>query len=426
MARIVITSWGSYGDLYPYIGLGIALRRRGHRPVLAMPGLYRELVEREGLEFHPVRPDLDVHDRALAARLMDSARGAEAIFGEVLVPHLAETHADLMRIAEGADLLVSHPATPAAPIVAAERGLLWASSVLAPMSFFSTLDPVVPPPAPWLHGLLTRSVAISRLFLRLTDRLTSRWAEPIQRFRESRGLGRGGNPILEGQHSPHLVLALFSQMLARPQADWPANVSIAGPILYNGHPGGALPPDVSRFLDAGEPPIVFTLGTSAVFAAGAFYDVSAEVATRLRRRAVLLVGPHAENRPGHATPDTFVTEFASHALLFARAAVIVHQGGAGTLHQALASGKPQLVVPHSHDQPDNARRVAALGVARILFPYRYRAARLERELRTLLGEPRYARRASEVAQRVCAEDGPGHACDAIESLLAAPPHAAQT
>jgi UDP:flavonoid glycosyltransferase YjiC (YdhE family) len=416
MARIVLTTWGSYGDLYPYIGLGIELRRRGHQPVLAMPPLYREHVEREQLEFAPVRPDIDINDREMAARAMDPARGPEAVFGEMIVPHLADTYTDLSRAVDGADLIVSHPATPIAPIVAEERRLRWASSVLAPMSFFSAYDPPTPPPAPWIQPWLTRSLTISRAFLWLTDRITRGWAEPIQRFRVSRGLPRSANPILAGQHSPHLVLAMFSPVLANAQPDWPANVCVTGASMYNAEQQTPLPPDLLAFLDAGPPPVVFTLGTSAIATAGRFYDVSAEVVDRLSLRAVLLIGHHAQNRPARVSDRVFIAEFAPHAPLFAGAAAVVHQGGAGTLHQALATGKPMIVVPHSHDQPDNARRVTQLGVARTVFPQRYTAAALVRELTTVM-TPAYVERAKEIGRMVRKENGPRAASDAIERLL---------
>jgi UDP:flavonoid glycosyltransferase YjiC (YdhE family) len=144
--------------------------------------------------------------------------------------------------------------------------------------------------------------------------------------------------------------------------------------------------------------------------------VSAETIDRLGLRAVMLVGPHAINRPARVSERVHLVEFAPHAALFARASVVVHQGGAGTLHQALANGRPTLVVPHSHDQPDNARRVAALGVSRTLMPHQYRVARVERELRTLM-QPDYAHRAEHIAAVVRQENGPRAAADALEAAL---------
>jgi len=417
MSRIVITTFGSFGDVNPYIGLGLELKRRGHQPLLAMPGVFREAVEREGLAFAAIRPDLNPDDAALTARIMDPARGSETIFSELLIPQLQATYDDLTAVVEGADLLVTHPASMVGPIVAQKRRMSWASTVLAPMSFFSVSDPVVPPPVPWLHPLMVRSRAVSRAFVWLSDRVTRRWIGPVQRFRTSLGLPEGNNPILAGQHSPSLVLALFSRVLAEPQPDWPANAVLAGPILFNGAATPEVSDELERFLHAGSPPLVFTLGTSAVEAAGSFYEVSAEAARRLSRRAVLLVGRHSHNRPRVADADVLVVDYAPHAALFPRAAAIVHQGGAGTLHQALASGRPTLVVPHAHDQPDNASRVERLGISRTLYPGRYTVTAVERALGELLTDERYATRAREVAEVVRQEHGASRAADALEALV---------
>jgi UDP:flavonoid glycosyltransferase YjiC (YdhE family) len=417
MARIVLTSFGSFGDLNPYIGLGLALKARGHTPLLAVPPVYRELVTSEGLAFHGVRPDLPIDDHDLTRRIMDPARGTEVLFRELLLPGLKDAYTDLMDACEGADLLVTHPATMAAPIVAEKMGRPWASSVLAPMSFFSVTDPVVPPPAPWVHRLLARSAWLSRGFVALTHRITRPWAEPVQQVREALGLKRSANPILNGQHSPHLVLAMFSGAIAAPQPDWPPNVVVTGPVLYNGAAAPQLSAELERFLGAGHPPIVFTLGTSAVEAAGSFYEVSARAARSLGRRAVLLIGRHARNRPEGLGDDVLALEYAPHATLFPRAAAIVHQGGAGTTHQALASGKPTLVVPWAHDQPDNAMRVARLGVSRTLFPRRYTDSNVVRELGHLIADGTYTSRAADVGVRVRAERGEEAACDALTTLL---------
>ena len=416
MARIVICSWGSFGDLYPYIGLGIALRARGHQPRLALPRVYQPLVEGEGLDFAAVGPDIDIEDRELAARIMDPFKGTDVLFDELLVPSLARSHADLMSATSDADLLVTHPAALAGVIVAEERRLPWASSVLAPMSFFSASDPMVPPPAPWVHAWLARSPLLSRLALQLVRRITQKWAAPVAAFRASRGLPPRGNPILEGQHSPDLVLALFSKLLAAPQPDWPPHVRVTGAVLYNGAHAVEMPADLGEFLDSGPPPIVFTLGTSAIASAGDFYEVSAAAVERLNQRAVLLVGPHARNRPRALSDRIFLAEFVPHALVFPRAAAIVHQGGAGTMHQALASGRPTIVVPHAHDQPDNARRVTALGVARTIYPRQYRVTRLAADLRALIERSEYTTRAEQCRTAVLSEGGAAAAADAIDDL----------
>jgi UDP:flavonoid glycosyltransferase YjiC (YdhE family) len=193
-------------------------------------------------------------------------------------------------------------------------------------------------------------------------------------------------------------------------------VCVTGASLYNGDERSTLDEELLAFVERGPAPVVFTLGTSAVAAAGRFYEVSVEAVERLGARGVLLVGPHAVNRPKRTSPRVHVAEFAPHAALFARAAAVVHQGGAGTLHQALAAGRPMLIVPHAHDQPDNARRAAALGVARTLTPRTYTAGAVSRHLQELLSETS-VRRAEAVGAIVRQEDGARAAADAIEASL---------
>lgn len=75
--KIVIATWGSHGDLYPALGLATALRDRGHTTTVASSPMYRDDVERAGLAFEPVRPDVDPNDRDLIARIMDAQRGTD-------------------------------------------------------------------------------------------------------------------------------------------------------------------------------------------------------------------------------------------------------------------------------------------------------------------------------------------------------------
>jgi UDP:flavonoid glycosyltransferase YjiC (YdhE family) len=415
MARIVITCWGSYGDVYPYVGVAKALTDRGHQTLVAAPGYYRRTVEQEQIEFAPVGLDIDPTDRDVMARVMHPVKGTEAVVRDLVMPALHQTYDELRQAAVGADLLVGHPLTLAAPLVAERQGLLWVSTVLAPLGFFSVTDLPVLPPLPGLVHLRRLGPWFGRIVVGLARRATRAWMEPVYRFRAELGLPRGGHPLFDGQFSPAATLALFSRVLAEPQADWPPHVRVTGFVFYNGP--GVLDPALESFLDAGPPPVVFTLGTSAVGAAGRFYHESVDAASRLGVRAVLLTGGFAENQPGDLPPDMLLVDRAPHQLLFPRASAVVHQGGIGTTAQALRSGHPMLVVPHSHDQPDNAFRVTNLGVARTVFPRRYKAARVARELKRLLDGDGYRRRSEALAATVNREGGAAAAADAIEALL---------
>jgi rhamnosyltransferase subunit B len=285
------------------------------------------------------------------------------------------------------------------------------------MSFFSPTDIPVLAPAPFLAHLGRLGPWYGHLLARFARRQTRAWMQPVFDLRSELGLPPGEHPLFEGQFSPLLTLALFSRVLGEPQPDWPRNVRVTGFIFYNGP--DVLSRELVAFLDAGTPPIVFTLGTSAVAAAGRFYEESIAAVRTLGVRAVLLTGGFEQNRPsGAVPPGVMLVDRAPHQLLFPRAAAIVHQGGAGTLAQALRAGKPMLVVPHAHDQPDNAARVVRLGVARSLLPRQYRGARAAKELERLLSDSSVAMRAAEAADVVRGEGGSAAAAAAIQHACA--------
>jgi UDP:flavonoid glycosyltransferase YjiC (YdhE family) len=175
--------------------------------------------------------------------------------------------------------------------------------------------------------------------------------------------------------------------------------------------------DLDAFLAAGEPPIVFGLGSSAVMIAGDFWDHAIAAAQRLKRRAILLTGVTLEDAR-NLPPTIRAYDSLPYSAVFPRAAATVHSGGIGTLAQALAAGRPQLVVPVAFDQADNARRAMLLGCARVLPFKQAIAGRLTQELEALFGSAEHARRAAAASEAVRQEDGARTACDELASLVA--------
>ncbi len=425
--RIVLTTYGSFGDLHPYIALALELKERGHRPVIATSGVYRDKVEPLGIDFHPTRPDFPSPDEEpeltaeLVRRTMDQRTGPEFVIRELFAKPVRESYEDLSEAIEGADILVTHPITFAGPLLAQKTGIPWASSLLSPLVLFSAHDPLIPPHMAGMAKWFARApVTVNRLFRKMIDRMTSPWLETVRNLREELGLPYRGNPMLEGQHSPALVLAMFSKVLAEPRPDWPPNTHVTGFCFYDRlevNPSApALAPELEAFLESGTPPILFTLGSSAVWDAERFYHESIEAAERLGERAVLLIG-HEGNRPSKLPQSVIAVEYAPYGEIMPRARVIVHQGGVGTTGEALRAGKPALFMPFSHDQPDNAWRVVRLGIARMLTKRQYRAARVAKELGALLHDERVVRRADEIGRVVRSENGPRRAAELIETMM---------
>ncbi|HEX6285162.1 MAG TPA: glycosyltransferase [Pyrinomonadaceae bacterium] len=414
--RIVLNTFGSFGDIHPYMALAMELQSRGHVPVIATMEIYREKIEGAGLEFSPIRPNIPQpkdQDSDLIEKIMEPKTGARFLTEELIFPAVRDSYADLLQAVAGADLLVTHPAAPAGPLVGRKTGLPWVSTVLAPLSFFSAYDPPVPPFWQWTSKLSIFGPRFMRFFL---DTMKSSYkAKAVVDFRDELGLENTGNPMFEGQHSPTLVLALFSRVFAQPQPDWPPQTEITGFCFYDGRHNLPMPAELERFLDDGPPPIVFTLGSSAVWVAQDFFAESIEAAKRLGRRAVLLVGDE-RNRPQALPPGMIAVDYAPYESLLPRALAMVHHGGVGTTSQGLLAGVPTLIVPFAFDQSDNAEHARRLGTSRTLYRNNYRAARVYKELRELITQPSYAQSATTVSKQLKQENGPARAADLIEQV----------
>jgi UDP:flavonoid glycosyltransferase YjiC (YdhE family) len=420
LARIVLNTFGSFGDLHPYLALAIELRRRGHQTIVATAEVYRTKVEAEGVEFAPVRPNVGelLDNPDLIAKLWDPRTGSEFLIRDYVMPQIDGSYDDLLAACLGADLLLTHAASYAGPVVAEKLGLRWLSVVLQPMIFVSRYDAPVLPGAAWLKHLYGDGGWLFSLLMRLANPKLMSWSKPLTDLRQRLSLPPSKtNPILEGQFSPFGTLAFFSEHFAKPQPDWPPHTAVTGFISYDkrgegfGESSGG--DGLARFLENGPAPVLFTLGSSAVMNPGTFYQESLAAAQSLGVRAVLLIGKLDRSQFPSVSPErVHFADYAPYSEVMPKAAVIVHQGGIGTTAQALRAGRPTIVVPWSHDQPDNAERLRKLGVSRTIPRSGYTAQRAARELERLLNSDGYRHRAAALAVKLATEDGLARAADA--------------
>jgi UDP:flavonoid glycosyltransferase YjiC (YdhE family) len=422
-AKIVLATYGSFGDLHPYIALALELKRRGHAPVIATSESYRPKIEAENLELYPLRPDVPPagEEEQLIRRSLDPWRGMKVLFQEFMLADFQASYDDLREATRDADLLISHQLAFAAPLLAEKYRTPWISTVLAPITFFSAYDPSVPPLASWTFNLLR---VLPPAFIQFTSRIGERgvrsYVRAVDEMRERVGLPPGAHPLFAGQHSPRLVLALFSKLFAQEQPDYPAQTDICGfPFYDRGDRAGsiAVDPDLLRFLDEGAPPVVFTLGSAAVSIADDFFNESIAAVKLTGQRAVLLVGDKSHLLNDDLPEGVRAFAYAPFGEVFPRAATIVCSAGIGTMAQVMRAGVPTLTVPFTFDQPDNSARLARLGMSRSIARVRYRAAPVAEHLRALATDQTYATRAAEISRAIKLENGQSRACDLIENFL---------
>jgi UDP:flavonoid glycosyltransferase YjiC (YdhE family) len=422
---ILLATIGSLGDVYPFIALSLALKKMGYAPLLATLGAHRSHVEAAGIAFLPLRPDR--RDLAAAfggdsgALFRHQTRHPSTVVNAIL-KFLPETYHNVLAASEAATHIVASSFAFGAVLAAEKRGLPLIRVVLAPHALQSAFAPSLT--GRWPFILRPRSqvaVAYNQMIRYLLIRDRACRLRSIGRFRAEIGLPRTSAKRYLGMGTTGAAaeIGLFSLHFASRQPDHPPNLLIAGFPYYDGVPKerASLDPDLQRFLAGGDPPIVFTLGTFAVRAPGDFYGDSLLAARALKRRAVLLAGASETKHLADSTStNEYLCAYALHSQLFPQAAAIVHHGGIGTTSHALRAGKPQLVVPFFGDQPDNARRLEDLGVARTLEPSRYTVERATTELGTLLMGG-YTERAQRKADDFALEDGAEVAARHIASLI---------
>jgi UDP:flavonoid glycosyltransferase YjiC (YdhE family) len=413
---------GSHGDVHPFVGLGLALKARGHRVTVATNEHFAPLVERCGLAFEPVGteeqyrqaiedPDLWAPIKSFRLVMSMHARMMEPLWGILERHHVS------------GETVVAAPVTCLAARVAEEvRGLALATVDLQPVALRSAIEPPVLPFYPIVRRLpvWARRKFFDFLDVAVADPVIG---PPVNAFRARFGLPPVRH-LLDWWHSPRSVLGLFPDWFAPPQPDWPPNVTLAGFPLFDEADHSVPDPEVEVFLAAGPPPVVFTAGSAMVHGAD-FFREGVEACRRLGRRGVLLARFDAQIPRG--LPDSVRHfHYVPFSRILPRAAALVHHGGIGTMAQALAAGIPQLVMPLAHDQPDNAARLERLGVGRTLPPRRFEAGRVAAALQGLLDDPAVGERARALAART---DGPSaleRACAVLEGLAPARPAAARS
>ena len=410
--RIIMVPVGSAGDVHPHVGIGLALKRRGHDVSVLTNPYFEPLLSRVGLPLVPLGT-VDDYRRTLEHPDLWRPHRALGVIGEAIRPHVTEI-ARVLREQTTSDppLLVAHPLAFGARVAQEALGLRLVTLHLQPTGFVSEHETAAP--HVWLRSIGRWPRPVKRLLVAAGDRLSDHVLAPVvNELCAEFGLPPARNIVREWWHSPHRVVGLFPDWYAAIQPDWPSQTRLTGFPLYDEGDATPLTPALDGWLIAGEPPVVFAPGTANRQAAR-FFQAGADACRRLGRRGLLLTR-FAEQIPDPLPSGVRHAEYAPFGSLLPRAAALVHHGGIGTAAQALRAGCPQLVMPMAFDQPDNALRLERLGVGRYLRPSRFTGMAVACELETLLGSEAVARACRAVASRFVGIDPVAQTCDLIEA-----------
>ena len=385
--RTVVTSFGSTGDVHPYLALAIELKKHNHDPVLAFPPHFASLVERFGLEFEPVGPDLQQvqADLIVAMQVMpDSADELRDMFAP-LADALPEMFDKLSEITRDADVIISGPMQPCSRII----------HEMTSIPFVSVQENHFGGGGSLAFQLATMSL--------------------INPFRAQFGLPPLRHPLTHDANSPQLALYAMSRHITPPPANWPSHYRMTGFFFLDDEQWQPYP-GLIDFLAADGPLIVITFGSMTHNDPEALSDIIFKAVEEVGCRAIIQQG-WSGLAQRKTPPNIHVAGFIPHSWLFPRAACIVHHGGPGTAAAAFRAGVPSVFVPHTFDQPIWGELAHDLGLVLPIPILELSAERLAKAISMTLCGPRYREIAASIGEKMRMEQGVRTARTLIEELV---------
>lgn len=411
--RILLVPIGSAGDVHPFVGIGTVLKKRGHKITVVTNGNFRAVVEKAGLEFVEFGTAAEFHGLAGNPDLWRPRRSF-FVLARLMKLSLRPLYQLIERLYVSGETVMAASSLALAARIAEEKLSIPTAMVhLQPGIFRSVYDPPAFPTMSiprWFHPVAVK--AMYRLADLVVDGVL---AGAINTFRVELGLQPVRGILGAWWNSPRLTLGLFPDWFYTPQKDWAPSIRLTGFPLFDGDGLEAEAPGLNEFLSVGPPPVVFTAG-SAMKIAGRFFHESVEACRILKCRGVLIT-KYPDQIPPQLPKDTRHFFYLPFSRVFPFASTIVHHGGIGTTAQALAAGVPQLVMPYTHDQPDNAARVERLGAGIAIRARKYNAKSAVNALRRLMEEPTFKSRALALAAGIDRTAGLEKTCDLIETLF---------
>jgi len=403
--KTMLVAMGTAGDVFPFIGIGRALQRRGHTVQLASLPLHRQFVESAGLEFLEIA---GVPGAAGDPDFYHPRRSMEIVANRVIIPGIRPVYELVSKLDPLEWTIVSDWFSYGARLAQEERRFRVITCIVTPFALRSVHSMPIPPgvPLPAWAPEVVRSGFV-KLVARLWDRMLG---PPLNAFRAQLHLAPVRDIWYNWSLSPDRVIGLFPEWFAPRAPDWPAQFRHGGYAVYDQGGDQPLPAELQQLPG---PIVVFCAGSAGPIASR-FFDAAVAASRGRPWHAVLLTGRNA----GFSTalPENVINfPYIPLSRLLPLASAIVHHGGSGTLSLALASGVPQIVVPLGHDQYDNAARLTRLGVCTGITGKSIQPAALLKAIQDTLGNRELSARCRALAPKARTDVSLHRICDHIEA-----------
>jgi sterol 3beta-glucosyltransferase len=439
--KVLIYTWGSRGDVQPYLALARSLNEAGHTATLAAPAPFEGFAAEHGVDLYPrddtqlrllERPDVKAMlfreaNRALNKWTKDEKKDFKAQMKALMTdikPVLKETFVPMLReqylAAESVrpDLIVqTHDDMDYGHFVAEKLGVPYVVAELypfyTPSSHYPSMSFQEKEWGPFLNRL---SYVLPKLFVPMKSKV-NKWRQdelglPLRRGRHNRMITATGAKT-------HL-LNLFSEHLFPPAPDWPSTVHPIGSPLLPVAKEYTPPPELEAFMAAGPPPIAIGFGSLSNPDPHGFGRMVVAATEKAGVRAVVIRGSGECIEVPSPPSNIVVVDSVPFSWLCPRIHAMVHSGGHGVVHDTLTQGIPTLSAPLFKESALWGKQVAkaGAGLEPIWQPF-LTEENLTEALRKLANDGAMADAAKDMRAKMESEPGHAKAIEIIEQVAAA-------
>lgn len=414
--RIAIFTLGTRGDVQPYVALAKQAVKRGHSAIICTGQTFENLIRENGVEFAKAESDL--------MTLLDTKEGKDILNNagkhiiktmkyvkEVINPAYRKSLDQFWASAQNADVIIYHPKAFGAVDMAIELGIPCISMPLVPITY-----PIEEFPNLALSPIKSFSKRVNKLTYKIMILGEKSNLKELNDFRVKtlkRDKRKAGLYTYKRNGADIPIIYPISNALFPEVDSWKEKVCLPG-FFYLDYDSQELGQGLKDFITEGMAPIVISFSSMPLKNPEEFKKKLITALKVTQNRAVVLTGVSGmtfdNNKNILAVPQ------APHTLLFPLSKGIVHHGGVGTTATALKSGKPQLIIPFSVDQPFWANRLYKMGYA--LKPLYEKTLQVQDLVQSFKGMeiPANISSAKKIKELIVNEHGTDNAIDYLEKI----------
>ncbi len=359
--KIAILTLGSRGDVQPYVALGKKAIEKGHQAIICTGKSFKAFIEENGIAFAEAASDLMAMLESKEGQMVFNSAlrhplQTKKYLDTVVNPAYRKSLEQFLEASKGADVIVYHPKAFGAPDIAKYLGIPCISMPPVPITY-----PIEEFPNLALIANKNMGKVINRWTYKIMGKAERASIKEVNDFRE-KILGwpkrKAGAYAFKVEDRDIPTIYPISGYLFKEVKSWEHKVYLPG-FFYLENEKDSLDASLMDFIKGGPPPIVVSFSSMPLKSADDFKEKLQASLAETKNRAVVLVGN--SGLAFKEEPNIMVVKAAPHLLLFPLAKGILHHGGVGTMAAALRSGRPQMIIPFSVDQPFWAHRLYHLG-----------------------------------------------------------------